>query len=434
MAHVNENYLKLPGNYLFATIARKVDEFSKAHPDADIIRLGIGDVTRPLAPAVIEAMHKAVDEMGKAETFRGYGPEQGYEFLIKKIIECDFEPRGVHLDTDEVFIGDGAKTDVACIQEIFGSDMTFAVADPVYPVYLDSNVMAGHTGEFLPNKGIYKDVVYLPCTPENGFKAQPPTKTIESLQLKNCCIPVPTAQPKAKVDLVYLCNPSNPTGTAMTKDELKAWIDYAKEVKAILIYDSAYEAYITEEGVPHSIFEVEGAKDVAIEFRSFSKPAGFTGTRCSYVVCPKTVLGYTTDGRALNLNQFWNRRQCTCFNGTPYVIQRAAEAVYSPEGAKQCKADVNYYMENAHIIRDGLIEAGYTVYGATNSPYAWVKTPNNMSSWDFFDYLLEKANVVTTPGSGFGPHGEGYLRLTAFGTRENTIAAIKRIQALKLIK
>lgn len=434
MAHINENYLKLPGNYLFATIAKKVAAFSEKNPDADIIRLGIGDVTRPLAPAVIDAMHKAVDEMGKAETFRGYGPEQGYEFLIKKIIECDYEERGIQLDTDEVFIGDGAKTDVACIQEIFGNDIEIAIADPVYPVYLDSNVMAGHTGEFIGMKGIYKDIVYLPCTAENGFKAQPPTDRIESLDLKNCCIPVPAKVKKERVDLVYLCNPSNPTGTAMSKEELAAWIAYAKESKAIILYDSAYEAYITEPDVPHSIYEVEGAKDVAIEFRSFSKSAGFTGTRCSYVVVPKTVMGYTAKKEAISLNQFWNRRQCTCFNGTPYIIQRGAEAVYSPEGRKQCKADVDYYMENAHIIRDGLQAAGYTVYGATNSPYAWVKAPTGMTSWSFFDLLLEKAHVVTTPGSGFGPHGEGYMRLTAFGTRENTIEAVKRISALNLIK
>jgi len=434
MAHINENYLKLPGNYLFATIAKKVADFSQKNPNANIIRLGIGDVTRPLAPAVIEAMHKAVDEMGKAETFRGYGPEQGYEFLINKIIKWDYETRGIHLDTDEVFIGDGAKTDVACIQEIFDKNMTFAVADPVYPVYLDSNVMAGHTGEFIDLKGVYKDVVYLPCTEENGFKAEPPKDRIESMELKNCCFPVPANKKKEHVDLVYLCNPSNPTGTAMSKEELAAWISYAKETNAILLYDSAYESYITEPNIPHSIYEVEGAKDVAIEFRSYSKSAGFTGTRCSYVVVPKTVLAYTAKNNAISLNQFWNRRQCTCFNGTPYIIQRAAEAVYSEEGRNQCKADVDYYMENAHIIRDGLQAAGYTVYGATNSPYAWVKTPANMKSWDFFDLLLEKAHVVTTPGSGFGPHGEGFLRLTAFGTRENTIEAVHRIADLKLIK
>jgi len=434
MAHVNENYLKLTGNYLFSTVNHKVTDFQAKNPDAEIIRLGIGDVTRPLAPAVIEAMHKAVEEMGKAETFRGYGPEQGYEFLRKRIVECDFEPRGIHLDLDEIFIGDGAKSDTANIQEIFGNDISIAISDPVYPVYLDSSVMNGHTGIFVPTQGKYKDIVYLPATPENGFKAKPPQDRIEGLELTNCCFPVPAKKKKEKVDLVYLCNPSNPTGTAMTKEELAEWVAYAKEVKAVILYDAAYEAYITEPDIPHSIYEIEGAKDVAIEFRSFSKPAGFTGTRCSYVVCPKSVMGYTSKGRALSLNQFWNRRQCTYFNGVPYIIQRGAEAVFSEEGAKQCRADVNYYMENAHLIRDGLVEAGYTVYGATNSPYAWVKTPNNMTSWQFFDYLLEHAHVVTTPGSGFGPHGEGYLRLTAFGTRENTIKAIKRIQDLKIIK
>lgn len=412
MAHVNEHYLKLPGNYLFATIAKKVDAFSKAHPDASIIRLGIGDVTRPLAPAIIEAMHKAVDEMGQAETFRGYGPEQGYDFLRQAIIKGDYEKRGVTLDPDEVFVGDGAKTDVACIQEIFGNDMRFAVADPVYPVYLDSNVMLGHTGAFDADKGIYSGVVYLPCTPENGFKAQPPAE---------------------KVDIIYLCNPSNPTGTAMSRKELETWIAYAKENKVVLIYDSAYETYITEKDVPHSIYEVAGAKEVAIELRSYSKCAGFTGTRCSYVVVPKACMAYRTDGTPVELNPMWNRRQCTFFNGTPYIIQRAAEAYYSEAGQRQCLADVDYYMNNTHIIRDGLQAAGYTVYGATNSPYAWVQTPNGMKSWDFFDLLLEKAHVVTTPGSGFGPHGEGYLRLTAFGTKENTEEAIRRIAALHLL-
>lgn len=413
MAHVNENFLKLPGNYLFATIAKKVAQYEKDHPDAKIIRLGIGDVTRPIAPAIVEAMHKAVDEMGKAETFRGYGPEQGYEFLRDAILKGDYEKHGISLEPDEIFVGDGAKTDVAYIQQLFGCDLKFAVADPVYPVYLDSNVMMGHTGEFNTEKGIYDGVVYLPCTPENGFKAQPPTE---------------------KVDIVYLCNPSNPTGTAMSKEELTSWVKAAKENKFIILYDSAYETYITETGVPHSIYEVEGAKEVAIELRSYSKCAGFTGVRCSYVVVPHECVAYKADGTAVELNPLWDRRMCTFFNGTPYIVQRAAEAYYSPEGQKQCLADVDYYMENAHIIRDGLVAAGYTVYGATNSPYAWVQTPNGMKSWDFFDLLLEKAQVVTTPGSGFGPHGEGYLRLTAFGTRENTIAAVKRIADLHIIK
>ena len=409
MAHVNENYNKLPGNYLFQTIAKKVADYEKK-TDRQVIRLGIGDVTKPLAPAIIEALHKAVDDMATAETFHGYGPEQGYDFLRHAIIKGDYETRGVSLDTDEVFIGDGAKTDVACIQEIFGHNLTFAIADPVYPVYLDSNVMFGHTGTFNEKTGRYDGVVYLPCTPENGFKATPPTEP---------------------VDIVYLCNPSNPTGTAMSREDLQEWVDYAHRNKVILIYDSAYEAYITENDIPHSIFEIDGAKEVAIELRSFSKNAGFTGTRCSYVVVPKACVAYTHDGIKTPLNPMWNRRQCTFFNGTPYIIQRAAEAYYSEEGQKQCRADVAYYMENARIIRDGLTDAGYTVYGALNSPYAWVQTPKGMKSWDFFDLLLEQAGVVTTPGSGFGPHGEGYMRLTAFGSRENTVEAVDRIKKLK---
>lgn len=413
MASVNENYLKLQGSYLFQTIAKKVDAYTKAHPEAKIIRLGIGDVTRPIVPAIVEAMHKAVDEMGKAETFRGYGPEQGYEFLREAIVKGDFKSRGVDIDPGEVFVSDGAKTDSACIQEIFGSDLKFAVSDPVYPVYLDSNIMFGHTGPWNEAKGTYDGVVYLPCSPENGFK------------------PVP---PKEKVDLVYLCNPSNPTGTAMTKEELGSWVDYARREKVVLIYDAAYEAYITEEGVPHTIYEIEGAKEVAIELRSYSKCAGFTGVRCSYVIVPHALVAYKKDGTAVELNPLWNRRQGTFTNGTAYIIQRAAEAYYSEEGHKECMADVDYYMTNAHIIRDGLKAAGFTVYGATNSPYAWIETPKGMKSWELFDLLLEKANVVTTPGSGFGPHGEGYLRLTAFGTRENTEEAVKRIQALHLIQ
>ena len=358
MAHVNENYNKLPGNYLFQTIAKKVADYEKK-TDRQVIRLGIGDVTKPLAPAIIEALHKAVDDMATAETFHGYGPEQGYDFLRHAIIKGDYETRGVSLDTDEVFIGDGAKTDVACIQEIFGHNLTFAIADPVYPVYLDSNVMFGHTGAFNEKTGRYDGVVYLPCTPENGFKATPPTEPVDI------------------------------------------------------------------------VFEIDGAKEVAIELRSFSKNAGFTGTRCSYVVVPKACVAYTHDGIKTPLNPMWNRRQCTFFNGTPYIIQRAAEAYYSEEGQKQCRADVAYYMENARIIRDGLTDAGYTVYGALNSPYAWVQTPKGMKSWDFFDLLLEQAGVVTTPGSGFGPHGEGYMRLTAFGSRENTVEAVDRIKKLK---
>ncbi|MFV0617934.1 LL-diaminopimelate aminotransferase [Megasphaera sp. WILCCON 0056] len=413
MAYVNENYLKLKGNYLFAAIAKKVEAFSRENPEANIIRLGIGDVTRPIAPAVISAIHKAAEEMSHADTFRGYGPEQGYDFLRKAIIKGDYNKRGIELDLDEVFVSNGAKTDAACIQEIFSDDVKIAVTDPVYPVYLDSNIMFGHTGEWNDEKCSYDGVVYLPCSPENNFNPLPPEE---------------------KVDIVYLCNPSNPTGTAMSKTELKKWVEYAKKNKVIIIYDSAYEAYITEKNIPHSIYEIEGAKDVAIELRSYSKCAGFTGIRCSYVIVPKKCMAYKKDGTHLTLNSFWNRRQSTFTNGIPYIVQRAAEAYYTEEGYRQCQEDVAYYMKNAQIIRDGLSEAGFTVYGATNSPYAWVKTPDNMKSWDFFDLLLKNANVVTTPGSGFGPHGEGYLRLTAFGTRENTIQAIKRIRDLHLLQ
>ncbi len=406
MAHINENYLKLPGSYLFAEIGRRVAAYKAEHPEANIIRLGIGDVTRPLAPAVIAALHEAVDEMSKAETFRGYGPEQGYDFLIEKIIEHDYKPRGIELGTDEVFVSDGAKSDVGNFQEIFGTDNTVAITDPVYPVYLDTNVMAGRTGA-LGDDGRFAGIVYLPCTAENGF--------------------VP-ALPAQRVDMVYLCMPNNPTGTTLSKAELKKWVDWAKANKAILLYDSAYEAYIREPDVPRSIYEVEGAKEVAVEFRSFSKKAGFTGTRCAYTVVPKTVVAYTKDGQAQPLNKLWNRRQTTKFNGVPYIVQRGAAAVYSPAGQEQNKATVANYMANADIIREGLKSAGLQVYGGMNAPYIWLKTPNNMDSWAFFDKLLKEVNIVGTPGSGFGPSGAGYFRLTAFGSRENTEAAIERIK------
>lgn len=406
MAHINENYLKLPGSYLFAEIGRRVAAYKAEHPEANIIRLGIGDVTRPLAPAVIAALHEAVDEMAKAETFRGYGPEQGYDFLIEKIIEHDYKPRGIELGTDEVFVSDGAKSDVGNFQEIFGTDNTVAITDPVYPVYLDTNVMAGRTGA-LGDDGRFAGIVYLPCTAENGF--------------------VP-ALPAQRVDMVYLCMPNNPTGTTLSKAELKKWVDWAKANKAILLYDSAYEAYIREPDVPRSIYEVDGAKEVAVEFRSFSKKAGFTGTRCAYTVVPKTVVAYTKDGQAQPLNKLWNRRQTTKFNGVPYIVQRGAAAVYSPAGQEQNKATVANYMANADIIREGLKSAGLQVYGGMNAPYIWLKTPNNMDSWAFFDKLLKEVNIVGTPGSGFGPSGAGYFRLTAFGSRENTEAAIERIK------
>jgi LL-diaminopimelate aminotransferase len=406
MALINENYLKLPGSYLFAEIGRRVAAFKASNPQANVIRLGIGDVTRPLPPAVIAAMHAAVDEMAKAESFRGYGPEQGYSFLIEKIVEHDYAARGIKLDTDEVFVSDGAKSDVGNIQEIFGTENTVAITDPVYPVYLDTNVMAGRTGA-LGSDGRFAGIVYLPCTAENNF--------------------VP-ALPAMKVDMVYLCVPNNPTGTALSKTELKKWVDWAKANKAVILYDSAYEAYIREPEVPHSIYEVEGAKEVAIEMRSFSKTAGFTGTRCAYTVVPKTVVGYTKAGEAQQLNKLWNRRQTTKFNGVPYIVQKGAEAVYSPAGKEQVKATVDYYMTNAAIIREGLKSAGLEVYGGVNAPYIWLKTPNGMDSWAFFDKLLTEANIVGTPGSGFGPSGAGYFRLTAFGNRENTEEAISRIK------
>ncbi|MCX6344935.1 MAG: LL-diaminopimelate aminotransferase [Armatimonadetes bacterium] len=405
MAFVNEDYLKLPGSYLFAEIARRVASFKDANPEANIIRLGIGDVTKPLVPAVVDAMHKAVDEMASVETFRGYGPEQGYDFLRKAVIENDYAPLGVSLDEDEVFISDGAKSDVANIQEIFGKDNIVAITDPVYPVYLDTNVMAGRTGKL--EDGRFGGIVYLPCNAENGF--------------------VPSL-PASKADMIYLCLPNNPTGTTLTKSELKKWVDYARETGAIILFDSAYEAYITEPDIPHSIYEVEGAKECAIEFRSFSKTAGFTGTRCAYTVVPKTVMARTKSGESHPLNKLWNRRQTTKFNGVPYVVQKAAEAVYSIEGRKQIKEIIDYYMTNAKIIRDGLVEAGIEVYGGINAPYIWLKTPNNMDSWEFFDKLLNEANVVGTPGSGFGPSGAGYFRLTAFANRGNTIEAIARIK------
>ncbi|HBS58387.1 MAG TPA: LL-diaminopimelate aminotransferase [Firmicutes bacterium] len=411
MAIINENYLKLQGSYLFAEIARRVAKFKEENPDADIIRLGIGDVTRPLAPAVIQSLHAAVDEMAQAATFRGYGPEQGYEFLVSKIIEHDFVPRGVQLGIDEVFVSDGSKSDVGNFQEILGTGNTVAITDPVYPVYLDTNVMAGRTGFF--QHGRYENIVYLPCNAENGF--------------------VPEL-PKAKVDMIYLCVPNNPTGTTLSKEELTKWVNYAKANQSIILFDAAYEAYIQEAAVPHSIYEIPGAKDVAVEFRSFSKTAGFTGTRCAYTVVPKTVIAYTSKGEAHPLNSLWNRRHTTKFNGVPYIIQRGAEAVYSPEGRQQIKETVQYYMTNAKIIREGLQSIGLQVFGGVNAPYIWLKTPHNMDSWAFFDKMLSEVNIVGTPGTGFGPSGAGYFRLTAFGSRENTEAAIERIKTTFSIK
>lgn len=405
MALINENYLKLPGSYLFAEIARRVNKFKNENPQANIIRLGIGDVTQPLATEVVSHLHSAVDEMGDAQSFKGYGPEQGYEFLIQKIIDNDFAPYGVSLDVDEIFVSDGSKCDVANIQEIFGVDNIVAITDPVYPVYLDTNVMAGRTGEF--KNGKYEGIVYMPCNAENNF--------------------VPEL-PQQKVDMIYLCLPNNPTGTTLSKEELKKWVDYAKENSAIILFDAAYEAFIQEEDIPHSIYEIEGAKEVAIEFRSFSKTAGFTGTRCAYTVVPKAVMGYSASGEAIQLNKLWNRRQTTKFNGVSYVIQKAAEAIYSEEGKKQVKEVIDYYMANAKIIKEGLESIGLQVFGGVNAPYIWLKTPNEMDSWDFFDKLLNEAHIVGTPGTGFGPSGAGYFRLTAFGSRENTEQAIERIK------
>lgn len=402
MAKINDNYLKLPGAYLFSTVAKKANEFTEKHPDREMIKMSIGDVTKPLAPSVIEAMHKAVDEMGTAEGFRGYGPEQGYDFLRNAIVEHDYTARGVTVKPDEIFISDGAKSDCGNIGDIFSVDNKVAVCDPVYPVYVDTNAMAGRAGEFVGEH--WSNLYYMPCLAENNFLPQIPVE---------------------KVDIIYLCFPNNPTGMAATREQLKPWIEYAKENGSVILYDSAYEAFITDPDVPHTIYELDGAKEVAIEFRSFSKTAGFTGTRCAYTVVPHEL---KIDG--VELNALWNRRQCTKFNGVPYVIQRAAEAVYSDKGQKETKEAIAYYLENAKIIREGLSEAGLTVYGGINAPYIWAKTPDNMKSWEFFDKLLEETGVVTTPGSGFGPSGEGYVRLTAFSTKENTIKAMEKIKAL----
>ena len=404
MAHVNENFLKLPGSYLFSDIAKKVKAYQESHPDKRLIRLGIGDVTRPLPQASIEAMHRAVDEMANKSTFHGYGPEQGYDFLIDTIIKNDFEPRGIELSSSEVFISDGAKSDTGNIGDILGLDNKVAVTDPVYPVYVDSNVMGGRAGQL--NGKQWSDITYMPCTAENNF--------------------IPSI-PSNRIDVIYLCYPNNPTGTTLTKAELKKWVDYALSHDALILFDAAYEAYIREDDIPHSIFEIEGAKRCAIEFRSFSKTAGFTGVRCGYTVIPKEVTATTATGELVVLNALWNRRQCTKFNGTSYITQRGAEAIYSKEGKQQVRETIDYYMENARIMREGLTAAGIQVFGGKNAPYLWVKTPEGFTSWQFFDHLLNEANIVSTPGVGFGPSGEGYLRLTAFGQREDCIEAIQRI-------
>lgn len=409
MIKINENFLKLQDSYLFSTIAKKVAEFQKENPDAKIIKLGIGDVTRPIANSVITAMKKAVDEMGSAETFRGYGPEQGYEFLRNKIVEVDYEKRGVDISPDEIFISDGAKCDCGNIVDIFGINNKVAITDPVYPVYLDTNVMSGRTGNYNSETGKYDKIIYIPATAENNFVPEFPEE-------------VP--------DMIYLCYPNNPTGTTLSKEELQKWVDYAKEHSSIILFDAAYEAFITEEDVPHTIYEIEGAKEVAIEFKSFSKTAGFTGLRCAYMVIPKGLVGYTENGKEVPLHSLWNRRHGTKFNGVSYPIQRAAEAVYSEEGQKEIRENIEYYLDNAKTIKNGLQEAGFTVFGGVNSPYVWLKVPDEMTSWEFFDTLLKKANVVGTPGVGFGPSGEGYFRLTGFGTKENTAEAVERIKKL----
>lgn len=403
MAKINQNFNKLPGSYLFTKIAKNVAQYQAKNPDAVLIKMGIGDVTRPLVPAVIESMHKAVDEMGTFEGFHGYGPEQGYDFLRSLIVENDYKSHGVNLDIDEVFVSDGAKSDCGNIVDLFDVDNVVAVCDPVYPVYVDTNAMSGRAGDFGAD-GKWTKLYYMPCLEENGFLPQIPDK---------------------KVDMIYLCFPNNPTGMTANKTELKKWVDYARANGSVILFDSAYEAFISDMDVPHSIYEIEGAKEVAIEFRSFSKTAGFTGTRCAYTVVPKELVVEGT-----SLNAMWLRRQCSKFNGVPYVVQKAAAAVYSEKGKEEVKETIAYYKKNAEVIYNGLKEAGFTVYGGVNSPYVWMKTPDNKGSWEFFDFLLDKANVVTTPGEGFGPSGEGFIRLTAFNTYENTVEAVNRIKKI----
>ena len=406
MALVNEHYLKLPNNYLFADIAKKVNAFKVSHPKAEVISLGIGDVTQPLCPAVIEAMHKAVDEMASKDTFRGYGPEQGYQFLRDAIVKNDFVARGIHLEASEIFVNDGAKSDTGNFQELVRWDNSIGVTDPIYPVYIDSNVMIGRAGE-LGDDGKWSNVTYMPCTAENNFTP---------------------ALPDKRVDVIYLCYPNNPTGTVITRDELRKWVNYAIKNDALIFYDAAYEAYIQDEDIPHSIYEIKGARKVAVEFHSFSKTAGFTGIRCGYTVVPKELTVATLKGERIPLNHLWNRRQCTKFNGTSYVSQRAAEAIYTPEGKAQVKATIDYYMNNARTMYNTLTDLGLEVYGGRNAPYIWVKTPNGMGSWKFFEQMLYEAHVVCTPGVGFGPSGEGYIRLTAFGEADDCKEAMERLK------
>lgn len=408
MIKVNDNFCKLPAAYLFSEVARRIDAYRKAHPEADIIRMGIGDVTCPICQAAVDAMHRAADDQLSEFTFHGYGPEQGYSFLREKISEYDYKSRGVNIGIDEIFISDGAKSDTGNIGDILSGDCKIAVTDPVYPVYVDTNVMSGRAGNLCG--GRWDHIEYLLCTAENDF--------IPALPVEN-------------PDVIYLCYPNNPTGTTLNREQLAKWVEYALAHNALIMFDSAYEAYITEDDVPHSIYEIPGAEKVAIEFRSYSKTAGFTGLRCGYTVVPKALKGVDSEGNEVSLNALWNRRQCTKFNGASYVVQRAAEALYSPKGQRQVKETIGYYMRNAKVLRDGLAEAGLDVYGGVNAPYIWIKTPGGMSSWDFFDLLLSECNVAGTPGSGFGPSGEGYLRLTAFGRYENTVEAVERLKKLK---
>ena len=412
MIRINENYLNLQDSYLFSTINAKVKKYEQDNPKTEIIKLGIGDVTRPLPKSIIKAMHLAVDEMGKKDTFKGYGPEQGYDFLKEKIIEFYYNKYGINLEKSEIFISDGAKCDCANIIELFSnSNLKIGILNPVYPVYIDSNVMNGNAGNYNKEEDVYENIVYIPLEEKNNFKPVIPDR---------------------KVDIIYLCYPNNPTGTTLTKEELKMWIDYALENNSVILYDAAYEAYITEDNVPHSIYEIDNAKKVAIEFKSYSKTAGFTGIRCAYTIVPNELFGYTNENVKISINKLWNRRQCTKFNGCSYISQKAAEAIYLKDGIKQIRENIDYYMRNAKYIKESLQELGYKVYGGVNSPYIWLKTPNNMKSWDFFDILLKKANVVGTPGVGFGSFGEGYFRLTGFNTYKNSINAMKRISNIKI--
>lgn len=406
MFHINDNFTLLAESYLFSEVAKRINAYKEAHPEVDIIRMGIGDVTRPLCKAAIEAMHKAVDDQADSSTFHGYGPEQGYAFLREAIVEHDYRARGIDMDADEIFVSDGAKSDTGNIGDILARGNRVAVTDPVYPVYVDTNVMGGRAG-VLDTDGCWSDIIYLPVTAENGF--------------------VP-ALPSEVPDMIYLCYPNNPTGTTLTREQLKVWVDYARAHHSLILFDSAYETFIRQDDVPHSIYEIEGAKEVAIEFRSFSKTAGFTGVRCGYTVVPKALKGADSKGEMVSLNHLWNRRQCTKFNGASYISQRAAAAVYTPEGKQQTRKTVDYYLRNAEVLRQGLLDAGFEVFGGTNAPYVWIKTPDETTSWEFFDILLDRCHVAGTPGSGFGPSGEGYIRLTAFNTYENTVEAIDRIK------